>query len=69
MNILSPIIRKPLYRTHKHFCERCGSRCHIVYETQSTDCMCTFKHNENGWYNNITKNQVKDRENSKKKYM
>ena len=30
----------PLYRTHKHICERCGRRCHIMYETGKTDCIC-----------------------------
>lgn len=30
----------PLYRTHKHKCERCGERCHIMYEIGRTDCIC-----------------------------
>lgn len=30
----------PLYRTHKHTCERCGKRCHIMYEIGKTDCIC-----------------------------
>lgn len=29
-----------LYRTHKHTCERCGRRCHIMYEIGKTDCIC-----------------------------
>lgn len=66
MNILVSNKRRPLYRTHKHLCERCGNRCHIVYETQLTDCSCTFKYNENEWYDNTIKNQVKNGENVNK---
>lgn len=29
-----------LYRTHKHLCENCGRRCHIIYEHGKTDCIC-----------------------------
>lgn len=29
-----------LYRTHKHLCENCGRRCHIIYEHRKTDCIC-----------------------------
>jgi hypothetical protein len=35
-----PLIPLQLYRTHKHICERCGKRCHIVYEIRKTDCSC-----------------------------
>lgn len=34
------LIPLPLYRTHKHTCERCGRRCHIMYEIGKTDCTC-----------------------------
>ena len=30
----------PLHRTHKHVCEHCNKRCHIIYEIGKTDCVC-----------------------------
>jgi hypothetical protein len=35
-----PLFPLPLYRTRKHKCERCGERCHIMYEIGKTDCTC-----------------------------
>lgn len=37
---LLSILPLPLYRTHKHICERCNKRCHIIYEIGKTDCVC-----------------------------